>query len=88
MAGRKNNILVPEAREGLDRLKAKVMNTTDPNAAKYEAAQEQGIHFNKGYNGDIKAKDAGKVGGSIGGSMVRELVKMAEQQLKNKNNLQ
>ncbi|UCZ54583.1 alpha/beta-type small acid-soluble spore protein [Bacillus shivajii] len=78
---RRNKILVPEAREGLDQLKAKVMNANHPNNAKYEVAQEQGIKLNKGYNGNMKAKDAGKVGGSLGGNMVRELVKMAEQQL-------
>lgn len=78
---RKNKILVPEARVGLDQLKAKIGNQTNPDQVKYEVANEQGVTLKKGYNGDIKAKDAGKVGGKIGGSMVRELVKMAQENL-------
>jgi small acid-soluble spore protein D (minor alpha/beta-type SASP) len=82
--GRRNKILVPEARQALDQLKAKIMNTKNPNDAKFEAAEEQGISLNEGYNGNIKAKDAGNIGGKIGGQMVKEMIKMAEQQL-NKN---
>ncbi|ADU31703.1 alpha/beta-type small acid-soluble spore protein [Evansella cellulosilytica] len=78
---RKHKILVPEAREGLDRLKAEVMNVKDRENVKYEVADEKGISLQKGYNGNIKAKDAGEIGGSIGGNMVRELVKMAQKQM-------
>lgn len=78
---RKNKILVPEARAGLDQLKAKIGKQTDPNQVKYEVANETGVELKHGYNGDIKAKDAGKVGGKIGGGMVRELVKMAQENL-------
>ncbi|WP_156289934.1 alpha/beta-type small acid-soluble spore protein [Oceanobacillus salinisoli] len=77
----RNKILVPEARDGLDQLKAKVTNTNNPNHTKYEVAKEQGIHLHHGYNGDIKAKDAGKVGGNIGGNMVKELIEMAKKEL-------
>lgn len=55
------------------------------NKGKYEIANELGIPLNKGYNGNIKASDAGKIGGAIGGNMVKEMVRMAEQQLANKN---
>ncbi|WP_028784976.1 alpha/beta-type small acid-soluble spore protein [Thalassobacillus devorans] len=79
--GRKNKILVPEAREGLDQLKEKLLNERYGTNDKYEIAKEQGVQVSEGYNGDIKAKDAGRMGGSIGGSMVRELVRMAEQQM-------
>ncbi|WP_302328399.1 alpha/beta-type small acid-soluble spore protein [Salirhabdus salicampi] len=79
----KHRILVPEAREEVNQLKAKVAHTTDPNEAKYEIAKEHGIHLRRGYNGDLKAKDAGKVGGNIGGSMVREFVEIAKQNLTN-----
>ncbi|QGH33596.1 small, acid-soluble spore protein, alpha/beta type [Gracilibacillus salitolerans] len=82
----KNKILVPEAREGLDQLKAKIANTNDPQKAKYEVAAEQQVSLNKGYNGNIKAKDAGKIGGHIGGNMVQELVKMGQQQLHQNRN--
>ncbi|QTN00257.1 small, acid-soluble spore protein, alpha/beta type [Sediminibacillus dalangtanensis] len=81
---RRNKILVPEAREGLDRLKAKVSNSQNADNAKYETAEEQGIDLKQGSNGDIKAKDAGKIGGKIGGNMVKEMIEMAEKQIKNK----
>ncbi|QDP41038.1 alpha/beta-type small acid-soluble spore protein [Radiobacillus deserti] len=81
---RRNKILVPEAREGLDRLKERVTNTRQADQTKYEVAKEQGIHLEKGYNGNIKAKDAGKVGGQIGGNMVKEMIRMAQQQLNEK----
>ncbi|MBB6453532.1 hypothetical protein HNQ94_001981 [Salirhabdus euzebyi] len=82
--GRRNKILVPEAREGLDQLKAKVTNSQSPENAKYEVADEQGIPLNDGYNGNIRAKDAGKIGGNIGGNMVREMIKMAQQEMNKK----
>lgn len=88
---RNNKILVPEARNDLDLLKARVMkgkgynvNTTDPNAVKYEVANEQGIPLKKGYNGQITAEQAGKIGGPIGGNMVKEMVKMAQENMKQK----
>ncbi|KGX89573.1 alpha/beta-type small acid-soluble spore protein [Pontibacillus marinus] len=78
---RRNKILVPEARDGLDQLKAKLSGSKDPNQTKYEVAEEQDVPLKRGYNGDLRSKEAGKVGGQIGGSMVRELVKMAQQNL-------
>lgn len=52
---------------------------------KFEVAQELGIPLNKGYNGDIRARDAGriggKIGGKIGGQMVRRMIQIAEQQI-------
>ena len=88
---RNNKILVPEARDGLDQLKAQVMkangynvNSSQPNNVKYEIADELGIPLTKGYNGNITAEQAGKIGGPIGGNMVKEMVKMAQQQLAKK----
>ncbi|MCU9612592.1 alpha/beta-type small acid-soluble spore protein [Caldibacillus lycopersici] len=80
----RNKILVPEARQGLDQLKAKVAGTTNPDQAKFEAAEEAGVPLKKGYNGNLTAEQAGKVGGRLGGSMVKELVKMAEENLRKK----
>lgn len=85
---RNNKLLVPEAREGLKQLKAKVMhaqgfdvNTTRPDDVKFEVAQELGIPLNSSYNGKLTSEQAGKIGGPIGGQMVKELVKMAQEQL-------
>ena len=80
----RNKILVPEARQGLDQLKAKVVGVNNPDDAKFEAAQEVGVPLQKGYNGKLTSEQAGKVGGRLGGSMVKELVKMAQENLQNK----
>ncbi|NHC42245.1 alpha/beta-type small acid-soluble spore protein [Bacillus sp. MM2020_1] len=84
MARRRNKILVPEARNDLDALKAKVANTGNPEDAKFEAAEEVGVPLKKGYNGQLTSEQAGKVGGRLGGSMVRELVKMAQESMAKK----
>jgi len=60
-----NKKLVPEAMDALDRFK-------------YEVASEVGVNLKDGYNGDISAKDAGRVGGN----MVRKLIQQAESQMK------
>lgn len=60
-----NSKVVPEAREALNRFK-------------YEVANEVGVTLKDGYNGDISARDAGK----IGGQMVRKLIQQAESQMK------
>lgn len=81
MARRKNKILVPEARPELDQLKAKVAGTSDPDKAKFEAAKEVGVPLKEGYNGGLTSEQAGKVGGRLGGSMVKELVRMAQENM-------
>lgn len=60
-----NKTLVPEAANKLDKLK-------------YEIAAEEGIELKKGYNGDIIARDAGK----IGGNMVKKMIEYAEKNMK------
>lgn len=88
---RKNKILVPEARDALDKMKARVMkekgypvDMNNPGSVKYEVAEEQGIPLKRGYNGKLTAEQAGKVGGPIGGNMVKEMIKIAQEQLKKK----
>ena len=56
-----NRKLVPEAMSALDKFK-------------YEVASEVGVTLKDGYNGNISAKDAGK----IGGNMVRKMIQQAE----------
>ena len=48
------------------------------NKFKYEVASEVGVNLKDGYNGDITAKDAGK----IGGQMVRKMIQQAENNMK------
>lgn len=87
MANR-NKILVPSAREELDKLKVRVMkeqgyqvNSKNPNNVKYEIADELNIPLNKGYNGKLTSEQAGKIGGPIGGNMVKEMIRMAQEQM-------
>ncbi|MDS9473005.1 alpha/beta-type small acid-soluble spore protein [Sporosarcina pasteurii] len=87
-----NKILVPEARDELDKLKVEVMKQQGfqvpkdhPDNVKFEVADELGIPLSKGKNGQITAENAGKIGGSIGGNMVKEMVRMAQQQMVNRD---
>lgn len=60
----RNQTLVPQAKAGLDRLK-------------FETASEVGVTLSQGYNGNIAARDAGRVGGN----MVKKLIAKAESTL-------
>ncbi|MFD2117348.1 small, acid-soluble spore protein, alpha/beta type [Paenibacillus yanchengensis] len=60
-----NSLVVPQARAALEQMK-------------YEVAQELGISLPQdGYYGNMTTRDMG----SIGGSITRRLVQMAQQQL-------
>ncbi len=93
MANR-NNILVPEARKQLDRLKAQIVQSQkieDRHSSKdkYEIASELGIPLTKNDdNGTLTSKEAGKIGGPIGGpiggQMVKEMVRMAQEEMQKK----
>lgn len=89
MARRRRRPLVPESRQALDQFKASVMkqqgyavNPEQPNDVKYEVAEEVNVPLKKGYNGQLTSHQAGKVGGQIGGNMVRELVRLAQERMK------
>ncbi len=58
---------VPEAMDALEKFK-------------YEVANEVGVSLKNGYNGNISARDAGK----IGGNMVRKMIQQAENNMINK----
>jgi small acid-soluble spore protein D (minor alpha/beta-type SASP) len=53
----RNRVLVPEAKEGLNRFKM-------------EAAREVGVNLKDGYNGDLTSREAGSVGGQMVKKMV------------------
>jgi len=46
---------------------------------KFEVADELGITLNRGYNGDMTSREAGRIGGHIGGNMVKVMIRMAEE---------
>jgi len=48
----RNNILVPQAKEALEKFKM-------------ESAAEVGVNLKNGYNGDLTSKQAGSVGGQM-----------------------
>ena len=53
----KNKIVVPQAREALDRFKM-------------EAASEVGVNLKNGYNGDLTSRQAGSIGGQMVKKMI------------------
>ncbi len=56
-----NQTLVPNAKQMLNNMK-------------YEVASEVGVNLQQGYNGDIPAREAGR----IGGNMVKKMIQYAE----------
>ena len=65
MTNNSNKSAIPEAREALNKFK-------------YEVASEVGVNLKQGYNGDISAKDAGR----IGGQMVKKMIEQAENNMR------
>ena len=62
-----NYKVVPEAADALNKFK-------------YEVASEVGVNLKDGYNGDISARDAGR----IGGNMVKKMVQKYENEMLNR----
>jgi len=52
-----NNIVVPEAKEAMERFKM-------------EAANEVGVPLKEGYNGDLTSRQAGSIGGQMVKKMI------------------
>ncbi|MBO2533752.1 MAG: alpha/beta-type small acid-soluble spore protein [Planifilum fulgidum] len=84
---RRNRLLVPRARGEMERLKVQVMSRElgtgpiHPEQVKFEVARRLGVPLKPEDNGDLTAAEAGKIGGAIGGRMVKEMVKRAEEAL-------
>ena len=53
----KSKVIVPEAKEALERFKM-------------EAANEVGVNLKQGYNGDLTSRQAGSVGGQMVKKMI------------------
>ena len=65
MTSRNSRIEVPEARSALKQFKTEVANSMN-------------INLENGYNGDITARDAGR----IGGQMVKRMIRYAEENMR------
>ena len=57
MSNNSNKVLVPEAKEALNRFKM-------------EAANEVGVNLKQGYNGDLTSRQAGSIGGQMVKKMI------------------
>ncbi|AZV57129.1 alpha/beta-type small acid-soluble spore protein [Clostridium sp. AWRP] len=55
---RGNRVLVPQAKEALDKFKM-------------ESAREVGVNLKEGYNGDLTSREAGSVGGNMVKKMIQ-----------------
>jgi hypothetical protein len=63
------------------------VNPNRPDDVKYEVAKELGVPLKPSYNGKLTTESVGHVGGKIGGTMVREMVRFAKEQLAKKTQL-
>ena len=57
MASNSNKLVVPQAKEAMERFKM-------------EAANEVGVTLKQGYNGDLTSKQAGSIGGQMVKKMI------------------
>ena len=67
---RSNRVAVPEAKQSLKNFKTEVANSMN-------------ITLKDGYNGDISARDAGR----IGGQMVKRMIEYAERNMNGGSNM-
>jgi hypothetical protein len=82
--------LVPESKEALDRLRMEVAQEIGapvsgvqetgegPDVITHAIADMYGVPLQEGYNGALTSHDAGRLGGHLGGQMVKHLVAQAQ----------
>jgi small acid-soluble spore protein D (minor alpha/beta-type SASP) len=90
VARRSRRYAVPDVEQEMQTFKADVMRregyNVDPNRpddVKYEVAKELDIPLQPGYNGELSTESVGHVGGKIGGAMVKEMIRLAQEQIAN-----
>jgi small acid-soluble spore protein D (minor alpha/beta-type SASP) len=90
----RRRLLVPDAEQGMEAFKVELMrregyavNPNRPGDVKYEVAKDLGVPLKPSYNGKLTTESVGHVGGKIGGTMVREMVRLAKEQLTKKTRL-
>lgn len=78
----------PVSPASIDSFKAQVMRNEgyavdprQPDNVKYEVARTLGVPLRTGDNGHLRTEDAGRIGGQIGGAMVKEMIRLAQQRL-------
>ena len=60
-SNRSNKLVVPGAREAMDKFKM-------------EAANEVGVNLKQGYNGDLTSREAGSIGGMMTKKVVEQMM--------------
>ena len=85
---RRRSYAVPDVQQAMQQFKADVMRkegyTVDParpDDVKYEVAKELGVPLQPSDNGQLTTEEAGHIGGKIGGSMVKEMIRLAQEKL-------
>ena len=63
-----NKASVPEAKSAMNKFKM-------------EVAKEIGVDLKDGYNGDLTSAQSGSIAGSVGGNMVKKMIKRQEEQM-------
>lgn len=85
----RRNYAYPVPSASIESFKAHVMKQEGYNVnpgqpaedVKYEVARSLGVPLRQGDNGHLKTEEAGRIGGQIGGAMVREMIRMAQEKL-------
>jgi len=90
MARRRRRYVVPGAEMGMQAFKTEVMkregyavDPARPDDVKFEVAKDLGVPLKPGDNGGLSTESVGHVGGKIGGPMVREMIRLAQERLSN-----
>lgn len=84
MARRSRRRRSPEMQQFMNNVMKQEGFHVDPNKqedVKYEVAHSLGIPLKPSGNRELTTEQAGKVGGRIGGSMVREMIRLAQEKL-------
>ncbi|MCM3633324.1 MULTISPECIES: alpha/beta-type small acid-soluble spore protein [Paenibacillus] len=88
MGRRRRSYAVPNVQQAMQQFKADVMRnegyTVDParpDDVKFEVAKELGVPLQPYDNGHLTTEDVGHIGGKIGGSMVKEMIRLAQERL-------
>ncbi|UHA76066.1 alpha/beta-type small acid-soluble spore protein [Paenibacillus sp. 481] len=84
----RRRLLVAGAEQGVNAFKADVMrregfvvDPLHPDDVKYEVAKSLGVPLQRGDNSQLTTESVGRVGGKIGGTMVREMIRLAQENL-------
>lgn len=86
---RRRKYVVPGTEREMQAFKGEAMrnegyavNPSRPDDVKFEVAKALGVPLKtEGENGALSTASAGKVGGKIGGTMVREMIRLAQQRI-------